>query len=139
LIPFDVVIPPGEIDRDLTAKLQREATGILAWAIAGAVRWRQEGLGSQPEVERAMEGWREDSDPLKDFLEERCRFLPAVFIRPSELHRAYESWCDANGEKVKLDRPKFNERLIAKGCSQAMRRFDRGYPERIWNGVMLHD
>lgn len=41
VIPWTVVIPPEERDGDLPDKLKREAMGILAWIIEGAVRWWQ--------------------------------------------------------------------------------------------------
>jgi putative DNA primase/helicase len=53
LIPFDVTIPADEIDRDLPAKLLAESEGILAWMVAGAVRWHSEGLGKPAAVESA--------------------------------------------------------------------------------------
>jgi putative DNA primase/helicase len=44
-IPFTVIIPPCEIDREMPDKLLAEAEGILAWCVTGAQRWHCEGLG----------------------------------------------------------------------------------------------
>lgn len=41
IIPWTVVIPPEERDGELPDKLKREAMGILAWIIQGAVQWWQ--------------------------------------------------------------------------------------------------
>ena len=53
-MPFTVAIPRAEQDGDLPAKLLAEAEGILAWAVAGAVRWNKEGLGRPEAAERAL-------------------------------------------------------------------------------------
>lgn len=39
LIPFTVTLDRSEIDRELPQKLMKEAEGILAWIVAGAVHW----------------------------------------------------------------------------------------------------
>ncbi len=72
LIPFEVTIPAGEIDRYLPRKLSGEAEGILAWAMEGAVRWHRHGLRSTPELERACERWLHESDQLARFLGDCC-------------------------------------------------------------------
>ena len=71
-VPFTVTIPKAEQDRDLRSKLLAEAEGILAWAVAGAVRWHREGLGKPPEVEQAGAAWRTESDQTGRFLEACC-------------------------------------------------------------------
>jgi putative DNA primase/helicase len=40
LIPFNVIIPPDQQDRDLGAKLEAEAPGILNWALSGCLDWQ---------------------------------------------------------------------------------------------------
>jgi phage/plasmid-associated DNA primase len=47
--------------------------GILRWIVDGAARYYREGLGDPPaEVQAATESYRQESDGLKDFLEDRC-------------------------------------------------------------------
>jgi putative DNA primase/helicase len=137
LIPFDVVIPPEEVDRNMSDRLKIEAEGILAWCIAGAVCWYSEGLGRPPEVEKASAGWRAESDPLKDFLEEQCVLSTDLVTNGTALYQRYEIWAEVNGEHRTLDRKQFKARLIALGCSDTMRTFDKGFPERAWKGVAL--
>ena len=71
-MPFNVTIPLEEQDRDLPGKLLAEAEGILAWAVAGAMRWYKEGLGRPPEVEQEGREWRTSMDSIGRFIEERC-------------------------------------------------------------------
>jgi P4 family phage/plasmid primase-like protien len=44
LIPFNVTIPDAEQDCDLGDKLAAERSGILNWAIQGALAWQRDGL-----------------------------------------------------------------------------------------------
>ena len=49
VIPFMVTIPLEEQNKNLTAELiAEEGSGILAWAVQGAVMWANEGLGANP-------------------------------------------------------------------------------------------
>ena len=54
-IPFTVTLPQHEIDRELQRKLLGEAEGVLAWAVAGAVRWYRDGLVRPHEMQEAVE------------------------------------------------------------------------------------
>ena len=71
-IPFKVQIPEAEIDRDLPTKLRTELPGILRWIVEGAVLYYREGLGDPPDVMAATEQYRQESDRLKEFFEDRC-------------------------------------------------------------------
>ena len=77
-IPFKVIIPPEEIDKELLAKLLEEAEGILAWSVAGAIQWYLKGLGDPPEVQEESQKWRKDMDQIGRFIEERCIQGPVV-------------------------------------------------------------
>ncbi len=59
-IPFTVTIPAKKLIAKLPAKLIAEAEGLLAWAVAGAVRWYREGLGKPPEIADAIREYREE-------------------------------------------------------------------------------
>jgi putative DNA primase/helicase len=136
-VPFTVTIPPEEIDPEMPAKLLAEAEGILAWAVAGTLRWRREGLGKPPEVKDAGAQWRAESDPLREFVEDHCVVLPGTSVKVAVLWQAYEKWAEQNGERHVLNRKKFSDRLQALGCEQVMRKFGRGYSERGWAGIGL--
>jgi len=102
-IPFDVTIPKAEQDRDLPAKLAAEAPGILAWAVAGAVRWYTEGLGLPEDVKQAAGKWRAKSDQIGRFIEERCIAGAevdgiALKVMARTLYTAYRAWADGAGE-----------------------------------------
>ena len=71
-IPFKIQIPEAEIDTDFLAKLRTELPGILRWIVEGAVLYHREGLGDPPDVTAATEQYRQESDRLKEFFEDRC-------------------------------------------------------------------
>jgi putative DNA primase/helicase len=93
-----VTIPTDAIDRELPAKLMREADGILSWAVGGAVRWYRDGLGHPNAVEQAGREWRTDMDQLGRFLEECCVRGDYASVRARALYSAYKRWADEAGE-----------------------------------------
>jgi putative DNA primase/helicase len=121
LIPFDVTIPKASQDKQLTDKLTAEWPGILAWAVAGCLAWRRDqcDLALPETVEEATEAYRSDSDPVADFIDERCkdwRKFPEQKMRtPKErVYSAYCTWCRDIGEDV-LTRKSFNTRMRSHG------------------------
>ena len=135
LIPFDVTIPKPEQDQNLGNKLLAEAEGILAWAVAGAVRWYAEGLRRPPEVNEAVASWRAESDPLTDFIEARCDLKPDLWCLSGTLWAAYETWTEASGVDA-LSRTVFNLRLTNMGCKPGRRTIE-GKTRRTFEGISL--
>lgn len=133
LIPFAVTIPKGEQDHGLLDKIKAEAEGILAWVVYGAQRWCREGLGKPPEVTDAVSGWREESDPLRDFLGDRCSMQGECAV--GTFRAAYLKWCEDNGEKP-IEATKFNQRLESLGCKQYRPKV-HGKQVRTWKGISL--
>jgi len=101
LIPFLVTIPDEEQDKELLQKLRAELPGILAWAVRGCLEWQKIGLCPPPEVLAATKEYQEESDPLKDFLEDCCIVKKGLMVLCASLYNSYHSYCEANGYKVK--------------------------------------
>ena len=104
--------------------MRAEAPGILAWAVEGFRRWRAEGLGDPPDVVAARRDWRDENDPLKDFIEERCEVdlkNPNLFTENPALWKAYETWAHDNGEKFTLSRTAFGLELERRGLVKELR------------------
>lgn len=147
-IPFRVQIPDAEIDKDLPAKLRTELPAILRWIAEGAVHYHREGLGDPPDVTAATEQYRQESDRLKEFFEDRCVLARAgdgaswkkdgCWVPVSDLYAAYVSWAEATGNKYPLSKDSFDERLQKLG-----RKRDRVRPKggrdtkqiRVWLGI----
>lgn len=101
LIPFDVTIPPQKRDPYLAEKLLAERDGILAWAVAGCLAWQREGLKPPAAVMAATEDYRNESNPLADWVESHCELDPDAVIPATRLREDYERWCrDTRTAKV---------------------------------------
>ncbi|MBE7450054.1 MAG: hypothetical protein HS111_14475 [Kofleriaceae bacterium] len=62
--------PRGGSGSDLLDKLKTEASGILAWAVRGAVAWRQFGLGPTPQaITDATHDYRIAEDVIGEFID----------------------------------------------------------------------
>ncbi|WP_370342908.1 phage/plasmid primase, P4 family [Pararhodobacter marinus] len=84
LCHFDVQIPEAERDEKLGDNLfEKERSGILNWMIDGLLQYLEGGLQEPAQVNSATEEYRNDSDPIGDFLGTACTmdggtdFLPA--------------------------------------------------------------
>jgi P4 family phage/plasmid primase-like protien len=76
LIPFMQQFGDSKRDPELLGKLKAEAQGILNWAIQGALKWQAKGLGAPEVVIKASNQYRCDSDPVGEFLDDRCTAVP---------------------------------------------------------------
>lgn len=85
-------------NKHLMRDLLKEASGILAWMVAGCLQWQRDGLGIPPEVEDETAKYRADEDVLGSYLAERVNVSNApggVFL--STLFADYRSWCEQTG------------------------------------------
>lgn len=119
LIPLEVKFKnpdephlPGELVKDfrLLEKLEREADGILAWGVRGAVAWYAEGGLKQPDVVRkASQGFRDECDWLAQFFADRCRVEEGARAFSTPLYVAYREWCREIGVDLPIGRIRFGE------------------------------
>jgi putative DNA primase/helicase len=117
-VPFDVTIPKAEQDKELPARLAAEAEGILAWAVAGAMRWYAEGLGKPSDVEQAGDAWRAQSDRIGRFIAECCVTGDFAQAKARTLYSAYRTWSEEAGERSTLAEKDFSNALIERGFSK---------------------
>lgn len=91
LVPFDVQIPESEVDPDLPQKLRREAAGIFAWMVRGAIDYLNRGLAVPDKVRAATAEYREESDPIGAFLRNGCDITGDANDRefPLDLFKAF--------------------------------------------------
>ncbi len=96
LIPFNqrFVTDPqaNERKRDpqIREKLTAEAPGILAWLVRGCLDWQKSGLNPPDTVWAATASYRDDLDPLAEFLTTCCDVGPQYSEVASALYREYE-------------------------------------------------
>jgi putative DNA primase/helicase len=133
LVPFVETIGDEEKDRDLPAKLQAEADGILAWLVEGCGLWRGEGLGTPDEVAKATEEYRQEMDSIGAFLSECCEVNTSLQAAARDLYGAYTGYCEDVGEK-----PLSQKRLGAQLRERGLVSHRDSYSGRtIWRGIGL--
>lgn len=74
LVPFDVQIPKAERIPlpELVESLMAEGPGILNWLVAGLIDYLEGGLADPKAVLDATQEYRDDSDPIGQFLTSAC-------------------------------------------------------------------
>lgn len=113
-IEFPVTIPKERRDPNLPDALRAELAGILLWAIDGWRLYQAEGLEPPDAVRRATDAYREQSDPLGEFLSDRCVVNEACRVTAADLHKTFQRWSHEAGE-LPLSRRVFGERLGSRG------------------------
>jgi putative DNA primase/helicase len=114
IIPFRKQFDGAAADDELLTKLKTEGAGILAWAVQGCLKWLEVGLEMPQAIRDATAAYREESDPLADFIEELIVVGPGERVEAGTLYDKYIGWASDNFERA-LDRKAFSRRLIAKG------------------------
>jgi putative DNA primase/helicase len=117
LIPFDKQFDL-RTDPELEDTLQGEAPGILAWAVRGCLAWQSQGLNTPAVVIAATQAFRTESDPLQDFLDDRCEFGPGAQVSAAALIEEYASWARQTGERKTFTRTQLTRRLEAMGLQK---------------------
>ena len=114
-IPFTVTIPDKKQDKGLPEKLRAEFSGILNWLIKGCLAWHRNGLGAPLEVKEATESYREESDVLGTFIDERCIENPKATCTKKYLYACYKQWCLDSGERFPLTMRTFGKAMKERG------------------------
>ena len=96
LVPWTVVIPLGERDLGLADKLELELDAVLAFVVKGYQDWRERGLDDPEGVVQATQAYREESDALGRFIEQRCAAGHGS-CGSTELFAAWSKWCAREG------------------------------------------
>jgi P4 family phage/plasmid primase-like protien len=115
LIPFDVVIPEEEQDKQLEQKLVGESEGILAWAVRGWFMYKKEGLPVPGKMTEAVKDYRDREDWFATFLEDCCDVGTDLMAPAGQLYSVYQEWAQTNGEKVILSNRLFGDQLSKRG------------------------
>jgi putative DNA primase/helicase len=146
LVPFRAVFTTDpEVDpavrRDPNPKIKEELLkvreAILAWLVQGAVAWYREGLKEPDIVRAAVEEYRRESDPVREWLEaETVRDRDAV-TPVQTLYKRFQLWCENNGETPMHIRS-FGRRLSEMGY-ESCRHYESGREWKAYRGIRLRD
>lgn len=98
LIPFLHQFKSGrDADPYLMSTLIAELPGILTWTVRGCLAWQQRRLAAPRVVTAATQQYREDADPLSQFLADACVVQQGAFAGAADLYRCYVAWCLDHG------------------------------------------
>jgi putative DNA primase/helicase len=117
LIPWEV--QPVQKDRALPEKLKNELPGILAWIVAGAIRWHAMGLEAPARVTEATSAYRSEQSGIKDWMDECCFVKDGLFTPLAYLHGNYEDWTKEEGIKYPFSKRKLADKLESLGFKRA--------------------
>ena len=117
-IPMNYTVPKAERVDDIGTKLAKQEGGqILAWMMRGSAKYHEQGgFGEQPKaIKEATAAYRQDSDSLARFVQERCEFrnpgTQGSSIKKAVFNDAYENYCRENGIEA-TPRPQVGKRLM---------------------------
>jgi putative DNA primase/helicase len=102
IVPFDVVIPEDQRDRNMPRRLLAELPGILNWALVGLAEWRRKGLGTSSVVRQKTTEYMRREDPAGRFIEEKCRAVEGIWTPRSDLRDAWTEFLREEGINVPL-------------------------------------
>jgi phage/plasmid-associated DNA primase len=127
----NTVLDGDRIDGYAEKFLFPELEGILAWAVAGCLKWQKEGLGTASAIKTATDSYRQESDILGDFIQDCCIIEPGTTVTKAELKEKYHSWCQDNGIEP-VSQKTFKSRLSEKGIFDS-----KSGSTRYWRGIEL--
>ncbi|MDB4946219.1 MAG: primase [Labilithrix sp.] len=128
-------ITEAERDIHLTDRLLGEAEGILRWVVQGCLEWQRIGLLEPVSVVDATQEYREESDAIGRYLDERVVFGPDDVVPRVEIRKAYEAWCEEQGY-MPLGARRFAQRLREHGVKEASKRIGTSVVN-AWRGCRL--
>lgn len=134
LVPFNRTFSPEERDTRLLDKLKAETPHILAWMVAGCIRWQKKGLSDTPEtIRQATDAYQVDQDLTGAWLSECTVSSVQGETSSSDLYANYRAWSIDNGLRP------------ASSTALGRRLSERGYPDgkvsgrRVRFGDSRHD
>lgn len=94
LVPFLVSIPDERVDPLLPQKLWDERAGIFNWLLDGCKSWLEGGLAVPQSVLDATQEYREESDPVLEFIQGCCEVTgkDEDFTRARDMNEAFIWW-----------------------------------------------
>jgi phage/plasmid-associated DNA primase len=126
IIPFDVVIPENEQQKDLASQLAKEYSGIINWVFEGRQRFIKNGykLTDVPILTDMAERYIAESTNILKFMASRRLFRNAsrdyatlYRVQARDLYIAYNSWCARTHQPAEAEN-KFGRVLLENGYTR---------------------
>jgi len=122
---------------DVEQRLKAEIDGILAWLVEGLRMYQEEGLLPEPDaVSLATEGYREEMDPLADFIDEHFVKDPDGVTPISVVRDLYTEYM--HGRQGTLGHREFNRLMEERGFERPKKaKRVNGVTVKVWKGLKL--
>ena len=126
LVPFTVVIPPRERDKNLGDRLRTEWPGILAWMIDGCIEWQERGLSPPKAVVDATAAYLDAEDAMAAWLDEVGTHDLEAWEPTKTLFASWKEWTDNAGEYAGTMK-RFVQNLETRGLVPERKKHARGF------------
>ena len=138
IIPFDRHFDEGEQDRTLKREFAKpeNRSAILNWLIEGYCLLQKEGLEQPEAVQKATEGYRDESDKIKCFADDCLAQDDTQEVRTSSVYQRYKDWCYDSGQHCENMR-NFNQALRTFAEIKRKRPKNGGAPSTFLMGYRL--
>lgn len=104
VVHWDQTIP-AEKRRDfeevVAEFVNEEGPGILAWLVEGVLDYLQHGLVIAPSVQKSTDGYREEMDPIGEFVTACVTEKQGTRTQALTIYEAYVSWSMANAKRAR--------------------------------------
>ncbi len=111
-IPFNTIFTNPDVNlRPMLSNPKVAGPAILAWAVAGCLKWQTNGTGHLPAaVLAATAEYRLDMDPLADWREDNTGLQEQGWTAVKVLYQDYADWCKDNHRRP-IGSKTFSQRL----------------------------
>jgi putative DNA primase/helicase len=130
VVPFEQVFRQNA-DPGLREELAAEPDAVLSWMIEGWTEYQENGLCIPAEVRAATDAYKADSDAVGRFIDEKVYETTLGTEGASDVFRAWQQWCTANGEEPGTQKS-FSTELSARGYRKT-----KSDGRMTWRGFML--
>ncbi len=112
VFPFDVNLTPDEVNPDLEEKyLYKELPGILNLLLDGLEDYLENGLQIPKALQDATNKYRDESDLIKQFIQDKCAKGPELKELVQKTYLEYSNWAKENGLSP-MAQPRFSRALV---------------------------
>lgn len=105
VVHWDQTIPEPERREfeDVVGEFLADGPGLLQWLIEGALDFLDNGLVVSDAIAAATAEYREEMDPVGEFLAACVVAAPGMSVPAREMYRGFEAWCHANAKRVRSE------------------------------------
>ena len=129
--------PKARRKDEIIEDLKSEASGILNWFLEGYRLYKQEGLIQPTAVNEATRHYREDQDPLVEFISSCCIIDPDLTVTTSDLREAFNSYTGEDQSAVWFGRAMSEKGYRATRYGSARTRIYQGLCLNQENSALL--